>query len=210
MHSMSFARNGVFLILMIALVGVAVEAPIGYFLGLYNWTEYYSESRKIGGGETQDGYPLQLETGDSLRLEIDFDQSPLVASMLLLIPANAWPCMPDCTKVQVAAALQVAPDLGRTIELLYTATTGGAFVWFGAGISGPLTGFVSGTATLRLSRLYLVILPFIMIGVLFVFIDHRKARQSRITTARTRRCPRCGNELRERLRFCTKCGAKQL
>jgi len=161
-------RRWLFFVLLIILLVVTIEAPVGYVLGFYNWTEYHREHLRIGGGETESGHNVKLAAGDSLRLRIDFDQNPSLSSSLTLVPADRWPCMSGCYKVEVADVLHVTPDVGRTIELYYTTTTGGDFVWFAAGLNKPLAGFVPGAATLTISRLYLVLIPLIATIVLLV------------------------------------------
>jgi len=61
-----------------ALILLVIEAPLGYLVGAYNWTEYQRASVVFGAASTSVHY-ITFSPLDSLKFSVVFDASAVVA-----------------------------------------------------------------------------------------------------------------------------------
>jgi hypothetical protein len=201
--------------MLCVLAVISIEAPVGYFFGTYNWTEYVHTSVNIRAGDTTVHY-LTVAPLDSVRIAMKFQGSAVIGAILFMPKETYIQCqgIEDCSEARNWPNL-----IGPPFELTYTSVNGGEFVWFAtaANAAGP----VPGVALVTVSRVYLAVVPAMIAVLLLVALKRTRKLPSGLRTrpafvhppggrvAVSRFCMNCGSPLRASAVYCTKCGSKQ-
>jgi hypothetical protein len=162
------------------LVIVVLQALIGYLGGVRNWSEYYTETVNIN--ETTNNGVIALGPMDSLYIGVSFQGTANYPSLFLQTPNQFNACVNSgiagCGSVAEASIMSAASKL----QIYYTSTTGGAYIWVAIGVANGGNTILPGILTIRISRLYLVFIP--VLGGLALMIDLRRKRRERKLNAR--------------------------
>jgi len=223
---MARRRNrSILLILCLALLVITLEAPLGDYLGVFNWTEYVRKEFVIGGGKTEYIRTVTLAPLDSLSITVAFESPPYLV-FVFLVSANVWKqeAHEDYGRLGELLATENWPTINEAqftnpsshFQIHYTTLTGGDFLLLANGMGKERGGGdIRGNVMVTVSRLYLALIPafFLVSSIIFVLRNRRTHPTLSPTAPRQvpaqRFCMNCGAPLRASATYCTKCGSKQ-
>jgi hypothetical protein len=211
------------LFVVAVLLVVTLDPMLGYYLGVFNWTEYYREEASIGNTPDMiQPHFITLQPLDSIRIGVTYEKHLLLNPLWLISSEDIDGCASSVgnrlsCEWEKAAAISnplACTDCGATNQICYTTFKGGHYVWFAGGIAED--GWTpNGTATVTISRLYLALVPGVIL-LAFLLWSRRKTRPPTSSLDRSQSlpvqapisCRRCGTSTRRGSVYCRNCGTR--